>query len=118
MKYFCLVFLWLFCGTAALAQEYITIQDGDVDVAISKEPLTDPLPDGDPVAYVTMRGKVAQRIFEQLDKKMEQHDVCNTPGLTARLAGNLICFHNKDDQYSCSFGARLTDGWLVLGNPC
>ncbi len=109
-----LLFSITICGSA-FGQEYM---DLDGDIAISKEPLTDPLPDGDPVAYITLRGKNAEKMFAQMDNKTEQKNVCNTPGLSARLAGNLICFRNNEDQYSCSFGARLTDGWLVLGNPC
>jgi hypothetical protein len=115
MKLFWILFVAFMAGGTAVAQEYM---DLDGDMAISKEPLTDPLPDGDPVAYITLRGKNAEQIFQQLDSKMEQNNVCNTEGLSARLAGNLICFRNKENQYSCSFGARLTDGWLVLGNPC
>ncbi len=105
----------LMTGGTAFAHEYMVL---DGDMTIAKEPLTDPLPDGDPVAYITLRGKNAEQIYRQLDSKMEQKNVCNTEGMSARLAGNLICFRNKENQYSCSFGARLTDGSLVLGNPC
>ncbi|MGA8146241.1 MAG: hypothetical protein WB870_01530 [Gallionellaceae bacterium] len=115
MKPYWILFFALMTGGTASAREY-TVLDGDM--VIAKEPLTDPLPDGDPVAYITLRGKNAEQIYQQLDSKMEQKNVCNTEGMSARLAGNLICFRNKENQYSCSFGARLTDGWLVLGNPC
>ena len=88
------------------------------ELVISKEPLTDPLPDGDLVAYMTLNGKDAEEIYQGMGSQQEYKNVCNQEGLTARVAGNLICYKSREGSYSCNFGIRLTDGSLVLGRPC
>jgi hypothetical protein len=87
------------------------------DLTISKEPLTDPLPDGDKVAYLSLRGKDAKKIYNEMNSQ-DYPNACNIEGVTARVAGNLICYKGRDNNYLCNFGVRLTDGWLVLGKPC
>jgi hypothetical protein len=87
------------------------------ELVISREPLTDPLPDGDLVAYMTIRGQDAKQIYEGI-KVQDYPDACGVDGMSARVAGNLICYKEKGDHYLCSFGIRLTDGTLTLGKPC
>jgi len=87
------------------------------DLVISREPLTDPLPDGDPVAYMSIHGQDAKEIYGGI-KSQDYQNACGVEGMTARVAGNLICYKNIGDTYLCSFGIRLTDGTLTLGRPC
>ena len=87
------------------------------DLVISKEPLSDPLPDGDPAAYMTLRGKDAKRVYEGM-KSQDYQNACGVDGMTARVTGNLICYKSTENDYLCSFGIRLTDGALILGKPC
>jgi len=87
------------------------------DLVISKEPLTDPLPDGDPVAYLSLHGENAKKIYSEM-KTPEYANACGMDGVTARVAGNLICYKQKEENFLCSFGIRLTDGTLTLGKPC
>lgn len=87
------------------------------EVIFSREPLTDPLPDGDPVAYVSLYGKDAEKMYEQM-KSRDFKNACGLDGVTARTVGNLICYKSPGNDYSCHFGVRLSDGYLVLGKPC
>lgn len=114
-RYYWILFFMCLASSAVYADNSIKL---DGDLVISKEPLTDPLPDGDQVAYMTLRGQDAEKIYQGMDKQQDYKNACNVDGMTARVAGNLICYKSKDARYTCSFGIRLTDGTLVLGSPC
>jgi hypothetical protein len=90
----------------------------DGDLVISREPLSDPMPDSDLVAYMTVRGKDAMDIYNGMKPESDYPNACGVDGMTARVAGNLICYKTKENDYLCSFGIRLTDGGLTLGKPC
>ena len=107
----------LFAGMASGAVYAGNSTSLNGELVISREPLTDPLPDGDPVAYMTLRGQDAKKVYDGM-KSQDYPNACGVDGITARVAGNLICYKNKGDNYSCSFGIRLTDGALTLGKPC
>jgi len=113
-RYFWILFFMCLVSDAANAGNPINL---DGDLVISKEPLTDPLPDGDPVAYMALHGQDAKEVYDGM-KSQDYPNACNLDGVTARVSGNLICYKSKGDNYSCSFGIRLTDGALVLGKPC
>jgi hypothetical protein len=107
--------IMLACSIASAHAADKAVLEGEV--IFSREPLTDPLPDGDPVAYVSFYGKDAEKMYAQMKSKDFQN-ACGLDGVTARTVGNLICYKSKDNDYSCNFGVRLSDGYLVLGKPC
>ena len=109
-----LILAWL-ASHAALAEDLPTVHG---ELIISREPLSDPFPDSDKVAYLILRGKEAVDIYSNMDSKSDYPNACGVDGMTARVAGNLICYKTRENDYLCTFGVRLTDGGLTLGKPC
>jgi hypothetical protein len=99
--------------TAAFAAAPLNL---DGEITVSKEPISDPFPDSDEVAYIDLHGVDAKAMYQAMSAS-EIDNACNIRGLSAKAAGNLICYKNKIG-YSCSFGVRLSDGAMVLGRPC
>lgn len=84
---------------------------------ISKEPITDPVPNGPNVAYFSIRGNAAKQMFEKLKSAKTVKNACGEQGLTLKTQGKLQC-SQKARVYSCDFGIRLTDGIAVTGFAC
>jgi hypothetical protein len=116
MKYcFSILFIACLASHAVFAEDLPTVHG---ELVISREPLSDPMPDSDMVAYMTLRGQEAVDVYNNMDPKSDYPNACGVDGMTARVAGNLICYKTKESDYLCSFGVRLTDGGLTLGKPC
>ena len=92
MRRYCWILFLMGMANGAAAADSAASLDGDL--VISKEPLTDPLPDGDPVAYMTIRGKDAKQIYAGI-KSQDYQNACGVDGMTARVAGNLIWARSK-----------------------
>lgn len=113
-----LYYFVLFVVFMANCTAYAETAGLDGDLVISREPLSDPMPDSDRVAYMTLRGSDAMEVYRNMPAASDFPNACGVEGMTARVAGNLICYETKASDYLCSFGIRLTDGGLTLGKPC
>jgi hypothetical protein len=115
MNKFILIFAAaLSCSTGAVEQKW-TVIDGQQKIA--RESLSDPEPFAPKVAYFTIRGVGARSIYLALPSNSAVIPACGDAGLTARFAGNMVCYQ-KAKRYSCEYGIRLSDGALVPGRSC
>jgi hypothetical protein len=84
---------------------------------VGKAPLSDPLPDSQPVTFVTIEGSAAKEMFNSMLNAKVQKDACGESGLTMKILNNLVCSKLKT-EYSCNFGVGLSDGQLQFGYTC
>jgi hypothetical protein len=87
------------------------------EFSITPAPLSDPIPDGPPVAFFTIDGDAAKTMFNGMIKPNIMKNACAGKGVVMKSVGDLICFkHGR--EYTCSFGVGLSDGKLQMGNTC
>lgn len=115
MKYLLVIALFLVNALAHGVQDNWLPLKGKLKVA--SEPLSDPAPHGDPVAYISVDGAGAKAIYEGMKGFKTITNACGEPGLVSRTVGDVVCYRNKS-SYSCEFGIRLSDGVIRTGRAC
>ncbi len=87
------------------------------EVKISSAPLSDPLPDGSPVAFFTIDGDAAKAIFDGMIKSRIVRNYCSESGMAMKMVGDISCT-KQGRKYRCNFGVGLSDGKSQKGYTC
>lgn len=87
------------------------------EFTVSSAPLSDPIPDGPLVVFLTIKGDAAKIIFNQMVNPKIEKNACGENGLTIKTVGDLLC-SKMGATYYCNFGVGLSDGKLQHGYNC
>jgi len=114
-KILCLLLLMVSCAFSFSAGGLWQLIKGSY--VFSHEPISDPLPNGQEVAYLEIKGNLAKEIFLKISNAKTKKNACGEQGLNMKSLGGLVCT-KSGDEFSCNFGVGMQDGMIHQGFTC
>jgi len=87
------------------------------EYAISAEPLSDPIPGGEDIIYIVVKGSAAKAMFDRMKSSPAEKDACGDERMVMKISENLVCT-KKEKDYRCNFGIDPRSGGTKIGYTC